>query len=1636
VLRALDAEDRPARADEQAVLARWSGWGSLPGVFDDGDARWADVRSQLRDRLDDGAWDAARRTTLNAHYSPAAAVDAIWGAVRDLGFSRGRVLEPGCGSGNFIGMAPEGLAVEMVGVELDPTTAAIAQALYPRADVRSEGFERSRFADDSFDLAVGNVPFARLSLHDPLHNRGGHSLHNHFIIKSLDLTHPGGLVAVVTSRFTLDARNPAARREMAERADLVGAVRLPAGALRAAAGTDAVADLLILRRREPGRAPGGESWERVTSVATPDGEATINEYLARHPERVLGELRATGGQYGQADLTVVAGPAPLDAALPQALRGVVADARVVGLTWSAYEGRRPDRVQSSTLQTRQLVEAHSEGSIVLAAGGFARIAGGDVERYEVTPRRDTAELRALLGVRDAFNDLLALEATNADDEACAPARALLNRHYDAYADRYGALNRFSLVRTGRRDPDTGEDRMRRARPSIGGFRRDPDYRSVLALEVFDPETQRATKAPIFQTRVVAPREPRHGADTAQDALAICLDEQGHPELATVARLLGVDEAAARAELGDLVWDDPATGDLVAAQMYLSGDVRAKLAEAEAAALDDQRWLPNVEALRGVMPVDLGPAEIDARLGSAWIRADDVAAFGREVLECPSLRVEHAAVTATWAVRAPAFERDSVAASSVWGTKRADAVALMQSSLNQTPVTVYDPLPDNKRVINPAETLAAREKQEALGQRFSAWVWEDPDRSARLAGEYNRLFNSTVLPRYDGSHLSLRGVAANFSPHAHQRDAVWRIICEPTTLLAHDVGAGKTATMVMASQEMRRLGLVKKPCFVVPNHMLDQFSRELNQLYPQAKVLVATKEDTTAGARREFVARCATGDWDAVVMTQSAFVRIPVSEETRKAYVEAHVAELRKAIAESEQGERLTVKRLEARVAQLEATQAKLLDEDRKDVGVEWGATGVDWVGIDEAHHYKNRSFTTHMSNVGGQGSLKATDLELKLSELRQRHGERVTIFATATPIANSLSEMWVMQSYLQPERLRAAGVETFDAWAATFGRTVTALELAPDGGSYRLNTRFARFANVPELLTMFQGVADVRSAAQLGLAIPTVAGGAPETVVVPASEALQTYVSQLVKRAEDVRQRVVSPDEDNMLKIAGDGRRAALDLRLVGHDPDPAGGKAAAAAERIADWYHATKGAVYPDVSGGPSQRLGSLQLVFCDLGTPKPGEWSVYEDLRQRLDVRGVPDHMVRFIHEAGDDRAKAELFAACRDGRVAVLVGSTEKMGVGTNVQARLVALHHMDCPWRPADLSQRDGRALRQGNLNAEVGMLRYVTEGSFDVFMWQTCERKAAFIHQIMAGEVTGREVDDVGDVALSYAEVKALATGDPLILEKAGIDNDIARLSRLRQAHDRDQTALFRTVAGCEVREARLENLIALTDAAVGRRRDTGGDAFTMVVDGARHTKRVDAGAHLRTKLSETAARAGRVGSLAPSTAGQLAGFAVEIGTTRDRSDPQVTLSLADTPIALRFTRDEVAKLDPAGLVARLEHGVRGLDDVASTARRDLDHTRSEAAAAQARIGKPFPHDKELAGLRRRQGEIEEALTPVEPESVPVDGVDGSAEPSPAPAARLAAKSFPAAGPSGAGASPAVPAAAPGREHAPTSAPHR
>ena len=914
----------------------------------------------------------------------------------------------------------------------------------------------------------------------------------------------------------------------------------------------------------------------------------------------------------------------------------------------------------------------------------------------------------------------------------------------------------------------------------------------------------------------------------------------------------------------------------------------------------------------------------------------------------------------------------MALSSEWGTARADAITLLDASLNQRLHTVTDATEDGRRIRNDAETLSARDKQEHLANRFSDWVWEHPERASRLADRYNELFSSVVLPAHDGSHLSLPGLAGSFTPRQHQRDAVARILTDGRTLLAHAVGAGKTATMVMGAMELRRLGSVAKPAVVVPNHMLEQFSREWLQLYPTARILVADRERLSKDRRKEFVARAATGDWDGIVFTQSGFARLPLGRDLMSGYLGEELEAARRALGASKDGKGLSVKRLERRIAQMEENYKRLLAEHTKDDGVRFEETGIDYLYIDEAHAYKNRRVDSSIDGIAGTGSQRAQDLDAKLWALRRVHGPRVVTFATATPVANSMAELWVMQSYLHPDLLTEVDLRAFDSWAASFGRTHTALELAPDGSSYRMQTRFARFQNVPELLTLYRQVADVRTTEDLDLPTPTLAGGKPETVVVEPSDALSDYVADLAGRAERIRNRSVDPAEDNMLKVTGDGRRAALDLRLVDADHDPDGGKLTVVADRIAEIHRATRDHHYCDEHGQLTIRPGALQLAFCDVSTPAGEGWNAYDELRSLLVERGVPTESIRYMQQAQTDAAKAKLFAACRDGSVAVLIGSTETMGVGTNVQARAIAMHHLDAPWRPADIEQRDGRILRQGNQNPEVRVIRYVTEGSFDTYMWQTLERKAGFIAQVTRGDLPDRDVDDIGDQALSFAEVKALATGDPLVLEKARIDADVARLTRLERAHHDDQHRLRRTFDTATQRASTCDRRADQLEAAIGRLVDTRGHRFSMTVDGHTHAKRMDAGAALKSLLGHRLERTPPETTTPLTEVGTLAGLTVAAQTTTVIDD-EVRLVIADAQVEHTYSRRDWHTADPSTIVNRLERQIQRLPETLASTRADAEIARAEASRAEARIGQPWEHTSELARLRRRQQEIDESL---------------------------------------------------------------
>lgn len=1574
----LRRQDRAATPEEQGVLARWSAWGAVPGVFDVERAEWAAERAELQALLSEEEFAAARRTTINAHYTDPAYVRAAWASLEGLGFTCGRVLEPGCGSGTFIGMAPQ--SAEMTGVELDPVSAAVAGALYPSATVRAESFAITRLPAGHFDAVVGNVPFADVRLHDPLHNGGNHSIHNHFIIKALHLTRPGGVVAVLTSRYTMDAVNPAARREMNAIADLVGAVRLPSGAHRRAAGTDVVTDLLVLRRRPDDAPVRDTSWETVGAHRVDEQVVRTNNYFLDHPELVLGTYRVGHGMYGEATLSVDGDLDTLPAALAHSLEGVVERAMREDLTWLPR-----DQVTVMAERAGRVAQAGEglwDGHITAAGDGTFTILDTGMHVALPVPRTRGAELRQLLAMRDGARGLLAAEAASADDtQDLDEARDALRARYEAYVATYGPLNRSTLRSTGRTDPETGEERMARVRPPVMlTFRRDPFYALVMALEVFDEGTGLAAGAQLLNHRVVVPRTPVLGVDEPSEALAVCMETTGRADLATIARLLGVDEDDARAQLGTLVFDDPANpGRIIPSAEYLSGNVRDKLDVALQAAATSEQFTVNVSALQDVVPAPLGIDEIQPRLGAAWINAEEHTAFVREILHDSNAQVIHPGGS-MWEVTAVGH---TVAATSEWGTSRLPAASILKSTLEQRTVTVTDDIGDGQRVLNPVETEAAREKAQALQERFSEWVWEQPERAARLAGVYNRMFNSLVLRDYtvEGARLTFPGMVTTFSPREHQRTAVARMLAEPAVGLFHEVGAGKTAEMAMGAIELKRLGLVNKPAVVVPNHMLEQFTREWLQIYPQASLLAASSEDLAGDRRRLFVARASTGAWDAIIMTRSAFERIPVSLQTEAEYMSREMESVRTMLDRAKTTKGSTVKRLEKKVQGIEERVRARLD-GAQDPGITFEETGIDYLVVDEMHDYKNLMTVSNIPDAAIEGSKRASDLHMKVEYLRSRHGERVLTGATATPIANSITEAHVMQRYMRPDLLRAAGVEDFDAWAATFGQTVTEIEMSVTGG-YKQKTRFARFQNVPEMLRTWHTFADVKTAEDLNLPRPLLAmrpdgTRGPRTMILEPSDELLAYVTHLGKRADAVQSRGVDTTVDNMLKITTDGRKAALDMRLAGGGRAP-GNKPESAADEIHRlWQEHADHAYLDAVTGQPSPIPGALQLVFCDLSTPS-ANWNVYAELRRQLVARGMPREQVRFMHEARNDVEKARLFASARSGHISVLVGSTQKMGVGTNVQARTIAVHHLDCPWRPADLEQRDGRGLRQGNQNPELGIYRWVTERSFDAYSWQTVERKAKFIAQVMRGRLDVREIEDIGDSALSFGEVKALASGNPLVMEREKALQTVTRLDRLERAWHRNQIHLQRGKTAAGERRTAAERDLPGLRAATAARLETGGDAFTMTVAGQRHTTRTDASHALRAWVFAHAGSTVRhvtdpqaLGALC-EVAGHTITAAIAPRSGYIQRDAAFLFTIAGVPRTTWRVDTTTAGADGIGLVRQIENHIEHLPVLTAQVQAEIHTATKDIDQAEEAAARPFKHYAALDTARIDLARLDLAL---------------------------------------------------------------
>lgn len=1661
-LKNLEAENRPATAEEQAVLAKFGSWGSLPEMFS-GDPRFADERAELRELLNDDELAAARATTINAHYTDPDTVQAMWDALQELGFDGGRVLEPGSGAGTFLSYAPDGAA--MTGVERDSITARISAKLYPDAAIRSEDFKQTRFPDGVFDAAIGNVPFADYSPTDPRYNPFGLSLHNYFIDKSLNFVRPGGVFAVLSSKYTMDAQSTTARDEIAGKADFLGAVRLPTGSHSSIAGTDVIEDILVFRRREENGPDRSQDWARTAKVkmtARPKrgqakGEAfepPLNQYFVDHPEQIVGTLRVEAGQYGKGDW-VVDPPEEQTTGevVREALARIVAQAHADGL---AATPRDPD-ADESDMQVQYAPPGRHEGHVAPADETFTRVithgadgrqlkksrtetttfttvVNGEIRPFWGTDPAEAEELTALLGLRDTALRLLDAERStpvDGDTSVMDGLRATLNREYDAYVSAAGpggkprgAVNRFTWRETGRRkkvqDPATGELvetddlEIRQDRPRRGGFSLDPQSAVVDALEIYDDVSQTATKADIFRKRVVEPRRLITQADTPEDALAAVHEHYGEIRMDEIARLLGTDEQTARGRLGTAVFDVPGPAGedgrrpspgLVLAAEYLSGNVRQKLIEADAAAADDAAYQPNVGALRAVIPPDKGPESIKARLGQPWIAPEYIQQFLRELLDDSDIEVTHDQVDG-WKVKGAAARswqnalgsHNTPKARDEFGTGRRSALDLAQSLLNNSTVRVTDKVEvdgKEKNVPNVGATVEAQAKADVIAEEFAGWLFADGARSEKLLRLWNDTYNAYRLRSYAGANRQMPGLAANIKPYAHQHEAVERIVNEPAVLLAHEVGLGKTLEMAMGAMELRRLGLAKKPAIVIPNHMREQFTREFLQAYPQARLLSVGSEQMSGRKRRRFVAAAAMGDWDAIIVTQDAFQRTALSDENREEYIEAELKPLNdklNALAGLDE-DNAKVKALQKRLEKAKNALEKRL-AGPKDAAVSFEQTGIDYLMVDEAHHYKNLAVTSSIDGVSIQGSTQASDLHMKLHYLRKTNTSgRVVTFATGTPLANTIAEAHTMLRFLRPDLLEEQGTLEFDSWASQFGEVVISTEVSVDGQTFKQKARFARFNNLRGLLLAFHTVADVKTRAMVGVKVPDVSYVDDETgqevagyrtLYVPRSEVQADEVADLTARMRAISngepREFPDPNdpskkrEDNPLWVAGDGRRMAIDPRLRGvTDPDdPTGEKSkiGAVADLVARKYEAWKDNEYfidpkrPDAGLHPTK--GSLQFVFLDQGTPTGKGFNAYQDLKNKLVARGVPVDKIRFIHDAKNDAEKGRMFAAARTGEIQVLIGSTEKMGTGVNAQYRARHLVHVDPPWKPAEMDQRDGRIIRQGNANDKVEITRVLTEQSFDTFSYQTITRKARGFGAFLSADLDMDEIE-VPDDTLALAQVTAVNSGNMLLLEKSDLDAAVTKLGRLETAHNRGQDSLRASIPFLTDRLRKSEAFIAEGRSAQERRQPVTGDDFALTVGGTVHTDRKMAAAAVLDAVKTAYGR---------KTIGSFGGFGITAAPFFDYTSNQrgYKLTLDGVPgtgvnVYANTTADGVSQTFTSlarqmgetldGHIRREETGQAGV--------------RSKLEYAQTNLGRPWAKAALIKAGRRRKELLDEYL---------------------------------------------------------------
>ena len=1537
----LEEEHRGATAEEQQVLSQYVGWGGLADAFDPGKDSWAKEYAELKGLLSEDEYAAARSSTLNAHYTSPTVIRGIYDAVERMGFRSGNILEPSMGVGNFFGMLPDSMAgSRLYGVELDSITGRIAKKLYPQADITVAGFETTD-RRDFYDLAVGNVPFGQYKVNDKAYNKLGFSIHNYFFAKAIDQVRPGGIVAFVTSRYTMDSKDSTARKHMAERADLLGAIRLPNNAFRANAGTDVVSDIIFLQKRDR---PADIEPAWVQLGKTEDG-FDINQYFVDHPEMVLGELTTESTQYGREELTV----APIEGT---SLADQLAEAV------QHIEGQYTE----VEVETPDIADVENEKHILPADPDVKNfsytVVDGEVfyrENSVMTQVElsDTAKGRVtgMVELRQTVNDLIDQQLNDYPDEDIKATQEHLNAAYDAFTAKYGLLN------------DRKNGRL---------FEQDSSYYLLYSLENLDEQGQLKSKAAMFTKRTIRPERTVTSVDTPSEALAVSIGEHGKVDLPYMAELLGTPGEYGRitTELSGVIFKDPAadpTDPEAGWQMadeYLSGDVRAKLRMAQFAAETNSEFAVNVDALTKAQPRELEASEIDVRLGATWLAPEIIQKFMTETFQIPyylrhAVKVRYSPYTAEWRVEGKtATGRGDIISSETYGTSRANAYKILEETLNLKDARIYDTIEDAegkpKRVLNKRETMLAQQKQQVIKDAFANWVWQDPQRRIALVKQYNELFNSTRPREYDGSHIHFVGMNPEITLREHQRNAIAHVLYGGNTLLAHEVGAGKTYEMAASAMEAKRLGLCQKSLFVVPNHLTEQWASEFLNLYPNAKLLVARRKDFETANRKKFCARIATGDYDAVIIGHSQFERIPLSFERQERIIQEQIYETLAAINELKvhAGENFSIKQMEKTRKTLETKLEKLRSDERKDDVITFEQLGVDRLFVDESHFYKNLFLTTKMRNVAGLSTSeaqKSSDMFGKCRYLDEITGGRGVVFATGTPVSNSMTELYTVMRYLQYSTLQQKKLTHFDCWASTFGETTTAIELAPEGTGYRARTRFAKFFNLPELMSMFKEVADIKTSDQLHLPVPEAKF---ETVVAKPSDLQKEMVQELSKRAADIHSGTVDASVDNMLCVTNDGRKIGLDVRLMNPMlPDDPNSKLNVCVQNVLKIWEE-----------GKDQKL--TQLLFCDLSTPKnDGNFNVYDDIRKKLIAAGVPENEIEFIHNADTEAKKAALFSKVRSGDVRVLLGSTAKMGAGTNVQSRLVAVHHLDVGWKPSDMTQRNGRIIRQGNMNKEVKVFNYVTEGTFDSYLFQTLENKQRFISQIMTSKSPVRSCEDVDEQALSYAEIKALCAGNPLIKEKMDLDVQVAKRKVLKADHQSQKFRLqdkLLTKFPAEIQETNAHIAGLKADAQLAAAHPQGKEEFCgMTIRGVTYDEKKTAGERLVLACSE-------LPNAEEKVIGSYRGFELSLRFDTYRSEYQAILKgQRRYPVALGT--------DPLGNIIRLDNSLNNFPERINSAENELATLHQQQAAAQIEVEKPFPQEEELAEKSARLAELNAQL---------------------------------------------------------------